>query len=57
MDQCMADVTGYPVCEGDEVVFFGNDPAELALLARRAGTIEHEALCLIGGRVPRIPCS
>ena len=56
MDQCMADVTGLPVREGDEVVFFGNDPAELALLARRAGTIEHEALCLIGGRVPRIPC-
>ena len=56
MDQCMADVTDCPVREGDEVVFFGNDPAELALLARRAGTIEHEALCLIGGRVPRIPC-
>lgn len=54
MDQCMADVTGCPVREGDEVVFFGNDPMELTALARRAGTIEHEALCLIGGRVPRL---
>jgi alanine racemase len=55
MDQCMLDVTGLGAREGDAVVLFGSRPRDLTDLAHRAGTIEYESLCLISGRVPRIP--
>ena len=54
MDQCMIDVTGLPVSVGDQVTLFGISPEELAALAARGGTIEHEVLCLISSRIPRI---
>ena len=53
MDQCMADVTGLPVEEGDEVVLFGDTPDALSALADQADTIDYESLCLISARVPR----
>jgi alanine racemase len=55
MDQCMLDVTGLGAREGDAVVLFGSRPRDLTDLAHRAGTIEYESLCLVSGRVPRIP--
>lgn len=55
MDQCMIDVTGLGVAVGDKITIFGNDKEQLSSLARLAGTIEYEVLCLISGRVPRIP--
>ncbi len=54
MDQCMLDVTDFDAAVGDAVTLFGDSPARLRALARRAGTIEYEPLCLISGRVPRI---
>ncbi len=61
MDQCMVDVTGLPVCPGDEVTLFGaNAPGfpapqmTLEALSHRANTIPYEALCHITARVPRI---
>lgn len=54
MDQCMIDVTGLDVSVGDEVTVFGSDPCQLSTLAKMAGTIEYESLCLISARVPRI---
>lgn len=54
MDQCMVDITGYDVSIGDEVTLFGDSQKELRELARRAGTIPYESLCLITARVPRI---
>ena len=54
MDQCMIDVTGLPVSVGDQVTLFGVSANELAALAARGGTIEHEVLCLISSRIPRI---
>ena len=53
MDQCMLDVTGLGVRPGDGVTIFGQEPAELHALAKRAGTIDYECLCLISSRVPR----
>lgn len=54
MDQCMLDVTGLDVACGDEVTVFGTDPAELTALSHMAGSIDHELLCGISPRVPRI---
>ena len=54
MDQCMADATGVDVAVCDRVTLFGNDRSELDDLARRAGTIDYECLCLVSSRVPRI---
>ena len=54
MDQCMIDVTDLPVAVGDQVTVFGEDPRDLATLARLAGTIEYEVLCLVSARVPRV---
>lgn len=54
MDQCMLDVTGIPATLGDEVVLFGRKPSQIAELARRAGTIPYECLCLISARIPLV---
>ncbi len=54
MDQCMIDVSGLDVSAGDRVTVFGEDAESLSTLARMAGTIEYELLCLVSGRVPRI---
>lgn len=54
MDQCMIDVTGLPVALGDVVTLFGSSPRNVAELAARGGTIEHEVLCLISSRIPRV---
>ena len=54
MDQCMIDVTRSSARIGNTVTLFGQDPRELSLLAKRAGTIEYESLCLISARVPRV---
>ncbi len=53
MDQLTADVTGTPCEPGDGAVLFGDEPGDLELLARRAGTIGYESLCIISSRVPR----
>lgn len=53
MDQCMLDVADCGACEGDSVTLIG-EPGQLDDLARRAGTINYECLCLISARVPRI---
>ena len=54
MDQCMVDVTDLPVAVGDKVTLLGADPEDIRDLARRAGTIPYEVLCLISARVPRL---
>lgn len=55
MDQCMADISDIPDAEvGGEVVLFGGKPEMLDELARIAGTINYELVCLIGKRVARI---
>ena len=54
MDQCMVDVTDLPVAVGDKVTLFGAEPEDIRDLARRAGTIPYEVLCLISARVPRL---
>ena len=58
MDQCMIDVTDVPdVQVGDECVLFGgqgNEYLDLEELAALIGTIDHEILCNINRRVPRV---
>lgn len=54
MDQCMIDVTGLAVSVGDQVTLLGNSAEEFSAVAARGGTIEHEVLCLISSRIPRI---
>lgn len=59
MDQCMADITDLmtSVKAGDEAVIFGcQNGTEISAdeLARTAGTINYELVCVIGKRVPRI---
>ena len=58
MDQCMLDVSGLPeVREGQTVTVFGRDgEASLPVeeFAALSGTINYEAVCLIGKRVPRV---
>lgn len=58
MDQCMIDVTDVPEASvGDEVVLFGTQgqaSVPLRELSHLIGTIDHEILCNISRRVPRI---
>ena len=54
MDQCMIDITDIPATAGNTVTLFGNDPEDLSRLAKMAGSIEYEVLCLISARVPRV---
>jgi len=58
MDQFLVDVTAMPEIEvGDEVVLFGKqEQEEIAVeeIARILGTINYEALCAVGKRVPRL---
>lgn len=54
MDQCMVDVTDKKVRVGDRVTLLGGHPDDIRDLARRAGTIPYEVLCLISARVPRL---
>lgn len=54
MDQCMIDITGIPAKVGDPVTIFGQNADDLCELAKRAGTIEYECLCLVSARVPRV---
>lgn len=52
MDQCMTDVTGLDVKEGDDATVFGDEhPVEI--FSELAGTISYETVCLVGKRVPR----
>ena len=53
MDQFTADITGTPCTTGDIAVLFGDEPGDLEVLSRRAGTIGYESLCLISSRVLR----
>lgn len=53
MDMCMADVTGIPAEEGDEVIIFGDEqPADQ--MAEKLGTIPYEIITGIGDRVKRV---
>ena len=54
MDQCMIDVTDLPVALGDTVTLFGTSAREVAELAAYGETIEHELICLISARIPRV---
>ncbi len=53
MDQCMIDVTGVDVEQGDEVILLSGAD-DLEEYARLADTIPYEVLCLVGKRVPRV---
>ena len=53
MDQCMIDVTGVDVEQGDEVTLLGS-ANDLETYAKLADTIPYEVLCLVGKRVPRV---
>ena len=53
MDQCMIDVTGLDAKPGDEVVIFDKSE-EIDTLAKLAGTINYEVVCLVSKRVPRV---
>ena len=58
MDQCMVDVTSLPdVSLGDEAVLMGyqgNDLISADELAKLTNTINHEILCMVSHRVPRV---
>ena len=54
MDQCMADISDIPAAIGDRVTLFGVEHQTADDLAKLAGTISYEVLCLVGKRVPRI---
>ncbi len=53
MDMCMADVTGLPVKEEDEVIIFGKE-RPIGYLAQASGLIEYELLTGISQRVKRV---
>lgn len=53
MDQCMLDVTGLDLHVGDEVTVFG-DGLSIDVYAAWMNTINYEAVCQIGKRVPRV---
>ncbi len=53
MDQCMLDVTDLSVKPGDEVTVFG-DGLSTDIYAAWMNTINYEAVCCVGKRVPRI---
>ena len=54
MDQCMIDISGINAKVGDRVRIFGKTQESLETLARLAGTINYESLCILSARVPRI---
>ena len=58
MDQTMIDVTDISNCSvGDEVTIFGHNKTSFQSvdqIAEIMGTINYEAVCLIGKRVPRV---
>jgi len=55
MDQCLADVTALPDLQvGDEVLLFGGPELPTEEVAAHLDTINHEVVCLVGRRVPRI---
>ncbi len=57
MDQLMLDVTGIDVKSGDVVTVFGSDcscAVPVEEMAALSGSINYEAICLIGKRVPRV---
>ena len=55
MDQCMVDVTHIEdVCEGNEVIFYGENGIKLEQVANWANTNRNEILSLVSRRVPRI---
>ncbi len=57
MDQLMLDVTGLEVSAGDTVTLFGaNGQCNVSAdeLARRAGTINYEVVCLLSKRITRV---
>lgn len=55
MDQCMIDVTNvHNIHKGDEVTVFGRDGVTIDDIAAWLGTINYEAACMVGRRVPRV---
>ena len=55
MDQCLADVTNLPDLKtGEEALLFGGPELPVEEVAAHLETINHEVLCLVGKRVPRI---
>jgi alanine racemase len=57
MDMLMADVTGFDVSPGDEVVIIGaqgGDRIDVREMAAQIGTIPYEILCRIGSRIERV---
>ncbi len=57
MDQCIIDVTGIPVKQGDTVTLIGTSGTQKNTaedMAKQSGTICYEILCNISKRVPRI---
>ena len=57
MDMLMADVTGFDVSPGDEVVIIGaqgGDRIDVREMAAQLGTIPYEILCRIGSRIERV---
>ncbi len=55
MDQLMVDITGSDIKVGDEVtVIGGSGECGYTRTAKRASTIEHELMCNISKRVPRV---
>lgn len=57
MDQMMADVTGIPAAEGDEVTLIGRDGEEeikVETLAALGGGFHYEIICDLGKRIPRV---
>lgn len=53
MDQCMVALGDIDTKTGDTAVLIG-EPGQLDALAKLAGTINYECLCLISARVPRV---
>lgn len=53
MDQCVLDVTDITVNEGDEVTVFG-EGLSTDVYASFMDTINYEAVCMVGKRVPRV---
>ncbi len=55
MDQCMIDATNVnTISAGDEVTIFGADTVTADDVAKWAGTIHYEIVCVTGKRIPRI---
>jgi alanine racemase len=57
MDQCMVDITGMDVKQGDEVILYALTPEKgdtVDDVARKLGTINYEITCMISRRVPRV---